>query len=91
MEKEEIIKEIDRMLNEIEHESNLDLRLGLCHLTGLIFRKYMSEQAKKQGLNYSPEYLWWYDNLKRHTMTISEWYAPRIKFLENWKKELLES
>jgi len=91
MEKQEIIKEIDRILSQIKYHSKLRINYGICCFAGNIFREYLSNQACKKGLIGDTNFFWWYSNFEQRTFTSSEWYAPRIKFLEDWKKELLES
>ena len=64
--------------------------LRLCLLTDINFRKLMSKQAEKQGIESDTDLYWWHGRLIKEIMECSNWYAPRIKFLEDWKKELLD-
>ena len=90
MEKEEIIKEIDRLLKYINIKIKFNYNYGLCNFTHDEFRYYMSKRAKEHGLDGDRKHYWWHGRLRQENMNSSEWYAHLIKFLEDWKKELLD-
>jgi hypothetical protein len=96
METKQLIHNIDRILEEIDSRTHKNFKDGLCVITNALHFKIANEVRCKlyqrgvaKGLNphinHSCRYWWDYNN---SPTTATEWYAPRIKFLKDWKNEL---
>jgi len=100
MNKEKQLKWIDDILTEIykyKKSKYPGTQLGICEIAKEIYWKYIEEYEKfftaftERGKNHNiikdEMSFWWYD--RKMKISNSKWYKPRIKFLTEWKQDLI--
>jgi hypothetical protein len=93
MNKYKLIYYIDEMLNMIDRQDTY--KYGLCDIVRMlgidsITTNLLQAEMKEEFERYNTireGYVFWWRKIKLY-MPVSDWYEPRIKFLEDWKKHL---
>ena len=92
----QIIEIINRVFASIEYYTKKGMCVGICTALENIdyneincayfitkFRALMSDRMNRNFGGY-----WWYSGEEKFNTPITEWYAPRIEFLKQWKHDL---
>jgi hypothetical protein len=94
MEKREIIAVIDDVLLNIDTLIKMNVQFGICQISRLGLYLFYLKERYIQVYGHPPieneDGYWWNYDLK-FSNDIRQWYEPRIKFLQDWKEDLLNN